>query len=270
VKILIIGGGRMGEAFASSLIKSGDNDVFVAEPDSERRQYLNLQLKVNISKKQDVYDQINELLPITEIIILCIKPQLFNEVSKRLKDIIDQRKLVISILAGTRLDKICESLQIDNAVRVMPNTPGQIGKGISIWKSKKQLSTKEENSVKEILECLGISIKTDIESDIDKATAISGSGPGYLFLIMEIMEDIGIELGLSEEVAKKLVIETFIGSSILAKEKDVSFKELRKEVTSPNGTTDSGVKEMIKNKLAHSIKSGIIKAHERSIEISND
>ena len=125
----------MGEAFASSLIKSGDNDVFVAEPDSERRQYLNLQLKVNISKKQDVYDQINELLPITEIIILCIKPQLFNEVSKRLKDIIDQRKLVISILAGTRLDKICESLQIDNAVRVMPNTPGQIGKGISIWKS---------------------------------------------------------------------------------------------------------------------------------------
>tara|TARA_B100001029_G_scaffold175742_1_gene177613 strand:- start:3245 stop:4057 length:813 start_codon:yes stop_codon:yes gene_type:complete len=270
VKILIIGGGRMGEAFAFSLIKSGNNDVFVAEPDSERRQYLNLKLNVNISKKLDVYDQINELLPITDTIILCIKPQLFPEISKRLKGIIDQKKLVISILAGTKLNKICESLQIDNAVRAMPNTPGQIGKGISIWKSQKPLSANEENQVAKILECLGIAIKTDKEADIDKATAISGSGPGYLFLIMEIMEDIGIELGLSKEVVKKLVIETFVGSSILAKEKDKSFKELREEVTSPNGTTDSGIKEMMKNKLDLSIKSGIIKAHEKSIEISND
>ena len=260
----------MGEAFASSIIKSGNNDVYVAEPDKDRKQYLNTKLNINISKEEDVYDQINELLPISEIVILCIKPQLFNEVSRKLKGSIDPKKIVISILAGTRLDKICDYLKIDNAIRVMPNTPSQIGRGISMWKSRKPLLEEEEEEVTKILECLGVSIKTDKESDIDKATAISGSGPGYLFLIMEIIENIGIELGLSEEVTKKLVVETFVGSSILAKEKGKSFKELREEVTSPNGTTDSGIKEMIKNKLDDSIKSGIIKAHERSREISND
>ncbi len=260
----------MGEAFASSIIKSGNNALYVAEPNINRKQHLNTKLNVNISKKEDVYDQINELLPKSDIVILCIKPQLFNELSYRLKGSIDPNKIVISILAGTRLDKICDYLKIDNAIRVMPNTPSQIGKGISMWTSKKPLPEKEEEEITKILRCLGVSIKTDKESDIDKATAISGSGPGYLFLIMEIIENIGIEMGLSKEVTKKLVIETFVGSSILAKEKGKSFKELREEVTSPNGTTDSGIKEMIKNKIEYSIKSGIIKAHERSKEISND
>ena len=260
----------MGEAFASSIIKSGNKDVYVAEPNKDRKEYLNTKLNVKISGAEDVYNQIDELLPKSEIVILCIKPQLFNEVSSKLKGTIDSKKIVISILAGTRLDKICDQLKIDNAIRVMPNTPSQIGKGISVWKSKKGLSVKVEEEVISILECLGASIKTDHESDIDKATAISGSGPGYIFLIMEIIENIGIELGLSKEVSKKLVTETFLGSSILAIEKSKGFKELREDVTSPNGTTDAGIKEMMKNKLDHSIQSGIIKAYERSKEISND
>ena len=260
----------MGEAFASSVIKSGNNSIYVAEPNINRKQHLKTKINVNISEEEDVYDQINELLPKSDIVILCIKPQLFNELSCRLKGSIDPNKIVISILAGTRLDKICDSLKIDNAIRVMPNTPSQIGKGISMWTSKKPLLEEEEEEITKILECLGVSIKTDKESDIDKATAISGSGPGYLFLIMEIIENIGIEMGLSKEVTKNLVIETFVGSSLLAKEKGKSFKELREEVTSPKGTTDSGIKEMIKNKIEYSIKSGIIKAHERSKEISND
>ena len=139
----------MGEAFASSIIKSGNNDVYVAEPDKDRKQYLNTKLNINISKEEDVYDQISELLPTSEIVILCIKPQLFKEVSRKLKGSIDPKKIVISILAGTRLDKICDYLKIDNAIRVMPNTPSQIGKGISMWKSRKPLLEEEEEEVVE-------------------------------------------------------------------------------------------------------------------------
>ena len=154
----------MGEAFASSIIKSGNKDVYVAEPNKDRKEYLNTKLNVKISGAEDVYNQIDELLPKSEIVILCIKPQLFNEVSSKLKGTIDSKKIVISILAGTRLDKICDQLKIDNAIRVMPNTPSQIGKGISVWKSKKGLPVKVEEEVISILECLGASIKTDNES----------------------------------------------------------------------------------------------------------
>jgi len=270
MNILIVGGGRMGEAFAKSLLKSGFSDISVAEPDIVRKNYLINSLNIRTSNKDSINEQLKELVPDSDILIICVKPQIFSSLSELLSPHLNEKVIIISILAGINLTKICKLLGVKNAIRVMPNTPSQIGKGVSVWTSKESLSEKIESEVTKILDCLGISIKTSNESDLDRATAISGSGPGYIFLIMEILENVAIEIGLSKKVSRKLILETFQGSTELAKITKKDFKELREEVTSPNGTTEAGIREMKKNKFDFAIKFGIIKAYKRSIEISDD
>jgi len=152
----------------------------------------------------------------------------------------------------------------------MPNTPGQVGKGISVWYTKESIEKEFKSTIENILKSLGDCIEVNTEEIIDKATAISGSGPGFIFYFMETMMNSCKEIGMDENLSKNLIIKTLIGSGELAKLSDKNFKELKNEVTSPSGTTEAGLNKMRENNFEESIFSGIKAAYDRALELSND
>ena len=152
----------------------------------------------------------------------------------------------------------------------MPNTPGQLGKGISVWFSKNNINNEVKLNIETILESLGDHIKVDNEDIIDKATAISGSGPGYIYYFMESMKKSCKEMGMDDKLSNRLIVKTFLGSAILANFSNKEFSDLKKEVTSPNGTTEAALNMMKNNNFEETIISGIKAAYNRAKELNND
>ena len=260
----------MGESFVRGLRNSKKlSSIAVAEIDNQRKIYLSKTFGLQVSSEESIHLQLKELVPKSDIVAFCIKPQNFKSVSDSIRGIINNTHLTMSIMAGINLNKICNSLNLQNAVRIMPNTPSQIGKGISVWVSKNSLKPSEEVMVAHILDSLGVSIKTLEEEDIDKATAVSGSGPGFLFLIMETMYKTAKEIGLNDEMSKALISQTILGSGELAVYSKKSFAELKNEVISPLGTTEAGINAMMSNGIEKAISEGIKKAFRRSQELND-
>tara|TARA_Y100000817_G_scaffold63996_1_gene48133 strand:- start:1072 stop:1905 length:834 start_codon:yes stop_codon:yes gene_type:complete len=270
LKILVIGGGRMGNAFIEGLSHSADNQIHVVEPISSVKAKLKDDFGVVVSNYNDPEKQMGEIVPLCDYVLICVKPQIFNKIKEALKNLLSDKQIVISIMAGISTENLCKGLGIKNAIRVMPNTPGQIGKGISVWYKKNKIDSKFEEGIKNILGALGESEEVYEEEIIDKATAISGSGPGYIFYFMESMLKSCKEIGIDENLSKKLIIKTFLGSAELAKFSEKDFDELMKEVTSPNGTTEAGLKTMSENNLGNAIILGIKSAYKRARELNND
>ena len=260
----------MGEAFARSLSNSEKlTNISVVEPNLERKKYLKDSLSIDTSDQEKVEHQLKELVPKSDIILLSIKPQTFKQLSIDLADHLTDSHLIISVMAGINLKNIYSNLKTNNVVRVMPNTPAQIGYGASIWISENQLKKENENLINHILNSLGISIKTIDEEDIDRATAISGSGPGYAFLIMEIIQKKSELIGLDSKTAKLLVEQTFLGAAKLSKLSGKEFSQLRSEVTSAGGTTEAGINAMIKD-IDQILEKGIRAALLKAKELNND
>tara|TARA_B100001287_G_scaffold141428_1_gene118962 strand:- start:403 stop:1236 length:834 start_codon:yes stop_codon:yes gene_type:complete len=270
LKILVIGGGRMGNAFIEGLSHSADNQIHVVEPISSVKAKLKDDFGVVVSNYDNPEKQMSEIVPLCDYVLICVKPQVFKKIKESLKNLLSDNQIVISIMAGISTENLCKGLGIKNAIRVMPNTPGQIGKGISVWYKKNKINSKFEEGIKNILGALGESEEVYKEEIIDKATAISGSGPGYIFYFMESMLKSCKEIGIDEKLSKKLIIKTFLGSAELAKFSEKDFDELMKEVTSPNGTTEAGLKTMSENNLGNAIILGIKSAYKRARELNND
>ena len=257
----------MGKAFIKGLSHSTNHNIYVVESDIERKKGLKNEFDINISNSDN---QINDFLSLSEIIILCVKPQTFKLLQSDLNNKISEKQTVLSIMAGISTEKLCNSLNIANSVRIMPNTPGQLGKGISVWFSKNSINNEIKLTIETILDSLGDHIKVDNEDIIDKATAISGSGPGYIYYFMEVMQKSCWEIGIGHELSKDLIVKTFLGSSILANSSNKEFSDLKKEVTSPNGTTEAALNIMKKNNFEETIISGINAAYNRAKELNND
>tara|TARA_B100000427_G_scaffold329704_1_gene347192 strand:- start:643 stop:1449 length:807 start_codon:yes stop_codon:yes gene_type:complete len=265
MKIAFIGGGTMAQAIISVLTCSSKKyEIIVSEPIETVRN--------KIKKKFELVAINDNLLAIenSDIIILCIKPQNFKIVANEIRRKITNIQTIVSIMAGTNINTISNSLSTMNIIRVMPNTPAQIGKGISAWHSTLTVSEKSKLAVKEILSMLGEEIQFQEEKYIDMATAISGSGPAYVFLFIEFLEKVGVEIGLPNDKIRQLILQTISGSVELLSNSDKSPEELRKLVTSPGGTTEAGINSMIMNNFHKSIVTGVKKAYERGKELSNE
>ena len=260
----------MGNAFIKGLSHSADNQIHVVEPISSVKAKLKDDFGVVVSNYDNPEKQMSEIVPLCDYVLICVKPQVFKKIKESLKNLLSDNQIVISIMAGISTENLCKGLGIKNAIRVMPNTPGQIGKGISVWYKKNKINSKFEEGIKNILGALGESEEVYGEEIIDKATAISGSGPGYIFYFMESMLKSCKEIGIDEKLSKKLIIKTFLGSAELAKFSEKDFDELMKEVTSPNGTTEAGLKTMSENNLGNAIILGIKSAYKRARELNND
>jgi len=267
-RIGFIGSGNMAEALIKGIITARlyePKNIFISDIKPDRLKF--------IAQKYNVTPALTnaELAAKVETLVLSIKPQNLTEALNSLKGATKKDALIISIVAGKRVAAVAAILGDTPIVRVMPNTPALIGQGVSaLFANQKAKSMLEK--AKLIFSSVGKAVIVDNEDLIDAVTAISGSGPAYYFLLMEEMIKVGVELGLSEEVAKELVLQTAKGAGMLAVEAAKNNEGpaiLRQKVTSPGGTTEAALKILAEGKFGSLIAAAVKKARERSQQLSN-
>ncbi len=259
-KIAVIGTGVMGSAIIESLIRGkvfAPTRIIAVDTDAKKLEALKRKFRVKTEK--DVVKAVEQ----ADVILLAVKPQIAANVCKDW----ETKKLVISILAGTTQKTLQQLTGSEKTIRVMPNTPAQIGAGVSGWIASKKVSKAEKVLVKKILESFGEQAEVQNEKMIDVITAISGSGPAYFFAFAEALEEAARKLGLGKNAAA-FVGETFFGSAQLADASDISFKKLRENVTSKGGTTAAALAVFDKEKLGEMVEKAVKAAKKRSEELS--
>jgi pyrroline-5-carboxylate reductase len=260
MKITFIGGGVMGEALIKSIISreiASAADITVSDISRQRQDYLKQTYGITVT------DDNNRAIKGAEVIVLAVKPQEITHVIGELKNI-STDQVILSIAAGVTLKKIRDGLAHPYLVRAMPNMPAQIGEGITVWTATPEVTASQKELVKSILSALGEEIYVTAEKYIDMATAISGSGPAYIFLIIEALTDAGVHIGLTRAVAEKLVVETVIGSAKSVKQLSRHPAELRNMVTSPGGTTTEGLLQLEAGGLRSLLLQTVIAAYEKA------
>ena len=238
MKIAFIGAGVMGEAIISAIISkkiASPDSIWACDIDKARLDLLDRKYSINCTA--DIQSAIHDC----EIIVLSIKPQTLSDVTGQLKGKLKNEQLVLSIIAGTRIGTITSTMGHNSVVRVMPNTPAQIGEGMSVWTATDGVNQEQRNMAQTILQAMGKEIYLSDEKYIDMATAISGSGPAYIFLVIEAFIDAAVHIGLPRDLAGELALQTMLGSARMVLETGKHPAELRNSVTSPGGTTAEGL-----------------------------
>ncbi len=265
-RIAFLGAGNMASAFVDGLLAQnvatpnelvcfGGNDPTAG----------NLATRTGIAAAQSL----EELTASFDTLVVAFKPQHLAEADPRFAQW-TAGKLVISILAGKKLASLVKVFpRARNVVRTMPNTPGQIGAGITAWCSRDPLSNADQASVEKILGALGQVVSVP-ESQMDAITAVSGSGPAYVFEFAAALRDAGVAAGLAPDVAMKLAQETLLGSARLLARRQIDPETLRNQVTSPNGTTYAGLQRMGARDFRGLIRETVLAAKTRSEELSKD
>ena len=264
MKISFIGGGNMGEAIIAAIIShklARPEDIFVSDAQSERQAFL--------KQKYGVFTTGCNLEAATqgEVVVLAIKPQQLEEVGQELYGHLRNNQLVISIIAGKKLASLHQGLGHDIIVRAMPNTPAQIGLGMTVWTATANTSATHHADAKAVLEAMGCAVYTPDELVLDMATAVSGSGPAYVFLFMEALVQAGQGLGLTPDLARTLTLETVLGAAEYAKGSNKDLAELRRNVTSPGGTTAAALRVFDNNDFVSVIERAVAAAYQRAREL---
>ena len=197
-------------------------------------------------------------------VVICVKPQRLARVLSDLTGVLSLDQLVLSIVAGARIEHLAEALGTAKIVRAMPNTPSQIGAGITAWTCTEAVVEDERRSVRELLTALGKELFVETENMIDMATSLSATGPTYIFMVMEALTDAGVHLGFSRDMAKELVQETMLGSVKFAMESHKHPAELRNMVTSPGGTSAEAIYQMEKGTLRTVLSKAVYAAYKRA------
>lgn len=199
-----------------------------------------------------------------DVVVLSVKPQVLAPVLVELKGLIQPEALVLSIVAGARISVIAHGLDHQAIVRSMPNTPAQVGEGMTVWTATKETTEKQRGQAQTILQALGEEIYVEEEDYLDMATALSGTGPAYIFLFMEALIDAGVHLGFSRRVAQQLVLQTMQGSVTFARRSTQHPAQLRNMVTSPGGTSAEALYQLEKGGLRTVVSRAIWAAYQKS------
>lgn len=265
-KITFIGSGNMAEGILAGLV--GQNVLPAAQvtmTDVRPERLAELEGKYGVQTSLDNATAVSS----ADIILLAIKPQLLTAVCAPLAGHIPPGALLISILAGTTVAALTTTLEHTAVVRAMPNTPAQVGQSMTVWYANTAVSDPQKTATQQLFQACGQEINVPHEHYLDMATAINGSGPGYVFLILEAMIDAGVQMGFARPVAEKLVLQTVLGSVQYAQASDHPLTTLRHQVTSPGGTTAAGLYAMEKNGLRTALTEGILAAYTRSQELGS-
>ncbi|HEV8186235.1 MAG TPA: pyrroline-5-carboxylate reductase [Pyrinomonadaceae bacterium] len=268
-RVAFIGCGVMAEAIIAGLLRKklvGPEQIAGSHPRQSRREEMHV--KYGIEMFENNRDAVTEVSPETpdqsSIIVLAVKPQRLNGVLQQLKGSLVKEQLVVSIVAGAKIETIAEELVHVSIVRTMPNTPAQIGEGVTAWTASAGVSEEQENQVCAMLEALGKTVRVENERQIDMATALSATGPTYIFLVMEALIDAGVHMGFSRHVAQELVHQTMLGSVLFARESHKHPAELRNMVTSPGGTSAEAIYQMEKGSLRTVLSKAVWSAYQRA------
>ena len=265
-QIVFIGPGAMAEAMIAGLLRQKlaiPENLTASGPREERGEELNK--KYGIKKTTDNAAAAAE----ADVVVLSVKPQRLSEVMKGLKGIRPEA-LVISVIAGASLKKISSGLKHKAVVRSMPNTPGQIGEGITVWTSSKEVTAEQQETAQQVLGALGQEVFVEEENYLDMATAISGNGPAYVFLFTEALIDAGVHLGFPRRIAEQLVLQTIKGSASFYEQAGRHPATLRNQVTSPGGTSAEALYYLEKAGFRTAISRAIWAAYQRSLELGKE
>lgn len=218
----------------------------------------------------DVYDNLDECLPKADIIFIAVKPYHCVDLFDKMKDMVNDQQVFVSLMAGVTIDFIKDHLGISKVVRTMPNLPAKVGKGVTSFTESHDVSRVELLMVRNLLDTTGASIHVETEKFIDKSTGISGSGPAYVFYFMNSMLEAARKMGFSENDSKILVSSTFEGAVALFNESDISPQKWMDRVASKGGTTQAALDSMEDNNVKELIKDAAYAAFNRAVELGKD
>lgn len=264
MQVAIIGPGVMGEAIFSGLISSKScsaKNIIISGPETDRNELLVAQYGVTST------DNNAEAVKNADIVVLSVKPQRFKMVANSLRGKIRKDALVISIVAGITMDTLDIGLDHELVIRAMPNTPSRIAMGITVWAAAEKVSEAQKENARELFRALGDEVFVDDENYMDMATAVSGTGPAYVFLFMEAMIDAAVHLGFPRRIAEQLVSQTLRGSVEFYMTNKEHPAKLRNDVTSPGGTSAEALYYLEKAGFRTAISRAVLAAYERSKEL---
>ncbi len=264
ISIALIGAGAMGEAIISGMLRQQlvqPDQITAVEPRPDQRDRL--QTTYGIATR----DRATEVASSSNVIIFAVKPQILPQVLPTLQQTLPPDSLGISIAAGVPINLVATMLAHPAIVRAMPNTPAQIGAGMTVWTASSSVTDQQREWARLILGALGEQHYVDYEQQLDMATAINGSGPAYFFLIMEAMIDAGVHMGFSRPVAEQLVLQTMYGAVSYVKQTGQHPALLRNAVTSPGGTTAAALSMLEQEGLRSTLSKAIWAAYARSCEL---
>ena len=268
-RLAFIGCGVMAEAVIAGLLRKklvGPEQIVASHPRQARREEMHV--KYGIEMFEHNRDAVTEASPespeASSIIVLAVKPQRLLRVLQELKGALVKEQLVVSVVAGAKIETIAEELLHASIVRTMPNTPAQIGEGVTAWTASAEVSEEQELQVCAMLEALGKAVRVENERQIDMATALSATGPTYIFLVMEALIDAGVHMGFSRHVSQELVHQMMLGSILFARESHKHPAELRNMVTSPGGTSAEAIYQMEKGSLRTVLSKAVWSAYQRA------
>ena len=264
MKLAFIGGGTMAEAILRGVLNAqvaAPTDVAIGEPRPERRQFLSSEF--GVQAHQGNLDAVKE----ADLLILAIKPQdlpvIFQELGERLRP----EQAVLSIIAGAKMSTLSKGFSHESIIRVMPNTPAQIGQGMSMWTCSRQVSDQHREFTRSIVSTVGKEIYVDDEKYMDMATALSASGPAYVFMIIEALIDAGVYVGLPRDMARTMVLQTVYGSTQMVMETGRHPADLKDMVVSPGGTTAEGLQVLERAGVPAAIVDAVNAAFQKSIKL---
>jgi len=268
-RLAFVGCGVMAEAIIAGLLRKqlvGPEQIVGSHPREPRREEMHVKYGIEMfeSNRDAVIDTAPEGPDDSSIIVLAVKPQRLRHVLEELKGSLVKEQLVVSVVAGATIESMAEELLHASIVRTMPNTPSQIGEGITAWTASTSVNENQESQVRAMLEALGKAVRVENERQIDMATALSATGPTYIFLVMEALIDAGVHMGFSRHVAQELVHQMMLGSVLFARESHKHPAELRNMVTSPGGTSAEAIYQMEKGSLRTVLSKAVWAAYQKA------
>jgi pyrroline-5-carboxylate reductase len=262
--IATVGSGVMAEGMISGLLRGElvtPGQIVASHPRADRREALAAAHGIRtVGSNADAVRG-------ADVILLAIKPQMLVRVAREIAPALEPGQLVISILAGATTKALTGLLEHREVVRAMPNTPAQLGRGVTVWYATPEASAEHRAQAAALLGTLGVQIEVDDEKFVAMATAVSGTGPTYVFLVMEALIDAAVHLGFPRHVAHDLVVETLEGSTLFAKQSGMHPAELRNMVTSPGGTSAAALHELESGRLRTVLSEAVWAAFRRTVEL---
>lgn len=264
MKVAFIGGGKMAEAILHGVLSgklANPKDISVGEPIAERREYLTTQFGINTGADNLKISQHADL------VVFAVKPQDLVSVMGQLKGRLDSTQAALSIVAGAKMDTLTNGLGHQSIVRVMPNTPAQVGAGMTLWTCSEGVDNLAREMTKSVLGTIGQEIYVSDEKYMDMATALSASGPAYVFLFIEALIDAGVYVGMPRDMARTLVLQTVFGSTKLVMDTGMHPAELKDMVVSPGGTTAEALQVLEGEGVPAAIVSAVDAAYKKSVQL---
>lgn len=266
-RLAIIGAGVMAESMIAGLLAKdmiSPSQIIASHPREERRVQLSAKFGIGVKESN------REAIDGADLVLLTVKPQVLATVMTQLRGHLDQHQVVISILAGAPMRTLREGLDHDALVRVMPNTPAQVGEGMAVWCATATVDEAAKAKVRLALGALGQELEVEDEKYVDMATALSGTGPTYVFLMMEALIDAGVHMGFPRRIAEQIVMQTVAGSVSYARSSGKHLAELRNMVTSPGGTSAEAIYQMEKGGLRTILSKSVYAAYKRTQTLAGE